>query len=137
MWRVFAVFYGIGFVLGLIVIANLLLANAELQLALAFAALVCAGVAIAFLTAIGLLAYAFNLNVPAPALWRPFGWVLGIWLVGLSLVVVANAAPQLARLEAITLVWLSLAILVNYFSWLGVWRYGRACRLSPTKVPLP
>ncbi|HEV7307624.1 hypothetical protein [Ensifer sp.] len=135
MWKMFAVIYGVGFVLGLIVIANLLLANPELQLTLAFAGLICAGVAIAFLTLIGLLAYAFNLTVRPIALWRPFGRLLAIWLAGVSLVGAVNLMPQPSGQAGIaSMLWLLLALLVNYFSWLGVWRYARRVAQQPARA---
>ncbi|KSV92406.1 hypothetical protein [Sinorhizobium sp. GL28] len=33
-----------------------------------------------------------------------------------------------------TFLWLALSLLLNYFSWLGVWRYGRRVSQQPARA---
>ncbi|MBV7517373.1 hypothetical protein [Ensifer sp. ENS12] len=125
MWKAFAVLYVLGLVFCLVIAANLLLSSWG-QMSLAIVILGGVSTAIATLAAIGLVAYAFNLQLPPFGLWRPYSWLLGILLGGLSLISVVQFVARFERSDDLTsLLWLSLSLLVNYFSWLGVWRYGR------------
>lgn len=124
-WKAFAVLYILGLTFGLIVGANILLSSGA-QLTLAIQILGGVSLLLGAVTAIGLVAYAFNLHVTFFGLWRPFGWLLGILLGGLSLLGVVQFVIRFEGHEDLTsLLWLSLSLLVNYFSWLGVWRHGR------------
>lgn len=125
MWKAFAILYVFGLAFGLVIAATLMLGAWE-EMALAAKILGGVSTAMATLTAIGLVAYAFNLHVPAFGLWRPYSWLLGILLGGLSVIGVVRFVAQFERGDdLISLLWLSLSLLVNYFSWLGIWRYGR------------
>lgn len=125
MWKVFAVLYVVGLAFGLVFVGYVMMSLGG-QLTLASKILGGVSFAMALVTAIGLVAYAFNLHVPPFGLWRPFSWLLGILLGGLSLLSIVRFVAQFESSNGITsLLWFSLSLLVNYFSWLGVWRYGR------------
>lgn len=125
MWKAFAIFYVLSLAFGLVIGATLLLGFWD---EMAYGIKILAGVSLvmALATAIGLVAYAFNLQVRPFGFWRPYSWLLGILLGGLSLISVVRFAGQFEGGDDLTsLLWLCLSLLVNYFSWLGIWRYGR------------
>ncbi|OCP17714.1 hypothetical protein BC361_09825 [Ensifer sp. LC54] len=128
MWKVFAVLYSLAFAIGL-VFAGYVMLSLGVQLTSSTKIIGGAIMAMTLVTAIGLVAYAFNLHVPPFGFWRPFGWLLGIALGCLSLLNIVRFVGLLEGGDNFTsLLWISMSLLVNYFSWLGVWRYGR--RLS-------
>lgn len=125
MWKAFAIFYVLSLAFGLVIGATLLLGLWD-EMAYGIKILGSISLVMALATAIGLVAYAFNLQVPPFGFWRPYSWLLGILLAGLSLIGVVRFAGQFeGGDDLVNLLWLSLFLLVNYFSWLGVWRYGR------------
>lgn len=125
MWKAFAIFYVLSLTFGLVIGATMLLGLWD---EMAYGIKILGGISLvtALATAIGLVAYAFNLRVPPFGFWRPYSWLLGILLGGLSLISVVRFAGQFEGGDDLTtLLWLCLSLLVNYFSWLGIWRYGR------------
>lgn len=134
MWKAFAVFYGLLFIVGIGLVFYPLPPEVALQLSAADKTFGYASLAAAFVTATGLIAYAFDLHVPPFALWRPTSWLLGGWMLFASLVSVWDfvtllSAPQPGSEGAISaLAGLLVNLLISYFGWLGVWRYGRRMR---------
>lgn len=125
MWKAFAIFYVLSLAFGLVIGATLLLGLWD---EMAYGIKILGGISLvmALATAVGLVAYAFDLQVPPFGFWRPYSWLLGILLGALSLISVVRFAGQFEGGDDITpLLWLCLSLLVNYFSWLGIWRYGR------------
>ena len=125
MWKAFAIFYVLSLTFGLVIGATMLLGLWD---EMAYGIKILGGISLvtALATAIALVAYAFNLRVPPFGFWRPYSWLLGILLGGLSLISVVRFAGQFEGGDDLTtLLWLYLSLLVNYFSWLGIWRYGR------------
>ncbi|WP_077960616.1 hypothetical protein [Ensifer adhaerens] len=130
MWKAFAIFYVLSLAFGLVIGATLLLGLWD-EMAYGIKILGSVSLVMALATAIGLVAYAFNLHVPPFGLWRPYSWFLGILLGALSVISVVRFAAQYeGGDDLVTLLWLSLSLLVNYFSWLGVWRYGRRMKAT-------
>lgn len=139
MWKAFAVFYCLlatfGVLLGGYIMAGRSVPMSTIGLGLASVAFV-----MALLTAVGLVAYAFNLNAPPYGLWRPLGWLIGVYQLLVSLLSVVRFAQMFATIPAgsdvgvTNLIWLVLGLALNYFSWLGVWRYGRRMAQQPAQA---
>ncbi|SDA79251.1 hypothetical protein [Sinorhizobium sp. NFACC03] len=89
------------------------------------------GLVVEFAVTIGLFAYAFDLTIPPFPLWRPFSWFLAGWCLYTSLAKVWDlvsliTAPQGGDESLLSgFFGLLLLLLLNYFGWLGVWRYGQ------------
>ncbi|OOG61896.1 hypothetical protein B0E45_32035 [Sinorhizobium sp. A49] len=129
MWKVFAVLYSLLVAFGMVFVGYLIATGALSRLTPVGWATVYTSFFMVLGTTIGLVAYAFNLNVPPIALWRPFSWLAGAWALYASYTTFAKVVSVVAGSSGDAIItnilWLSFALAVNYFSWLGVWRYGR------------
>ncbi|NVD39096.1 hypothetical protein HT585_09540 [Ensifer sp. HO-A22] len=129
MWKIFAVLYSLAFAFGLVFVGYLVAIDALVGLTSLGWIVISASMVMALGTTIGLVAYAFNLNVPPLALWRPFSWLAVVWALFASYTsftkFLSMAAGSSGNDLITNVLWLSLALAINYFSWLGVWRYGR------------
>jgi hypothetical protein len=129
MWKIFAVLYSLAFAFGLVFIGYLAAIGALLGLSSIGWIMIYTSMFMALGTTIGLVAYAFNLNVPPLALWRPFSWLAGVWAFFASYTsftkFLSVAAGSSGNDLITNVLWLSLALAIHGFSWLGVWRYGR------------
>ncbi|MBD9647689.1 hypothetical protein IB267_04900 [Ensifer sp. ENS09] len=69
--------------------------------------------------------------------WRPFSWVLACWYLYTSGAkawdLVTSPQPGDEGLLSASLGLLFL-LLLNYFGWLGVWRYGRSIAQQPAAM---
>lgn len=139
MWKLFAILYSVLLVISVLLIGFLILSGAIPASTFRGALLGVISI-MAVLTNIGLIAYAFGLNVPPLAIWRPFSWLLGAWQVVFSLlsitrsVSVITALPTGSYIGVSTILWLVLSLLINYFSWLAVWRYGQRVSRQPARA---
>lgn len=134
MWKAFALLYGLIFVFLLALAFYPLPPEVTLDLSANDRALFYASLIVDFATATGLFAYAFDLKIPPFSLWRPFSWLLAGWLLYTSLArgwdfVTLLTAPQPGDEGVISAsLGLLLLLLLNYFGWLGVWRYADRIR---------
>lgn len=110
------------------------------QLSSADRALFYTGLAVEFAAMIGVFAYAFDLRIPPLSFWRPFSWVLACWYLYTSgakawdlVTLVTSPQPGDEGLLSASL-GLLLLLLLNYFGWLGVWRYGRRIAQQPAAM---
>ena len=140
MWKAFAVLYGLLFIFMLSSAFVTLPPEIAVQLSSADRALFYAGLAVEFAAMIGVFAYAFGLRVPPLSFWRPFSWVLACWCLYTSLAnawdlitLVTNPQPGDEGLISASLGLLFL-LLLNYFGWLGVWRYGHRVAQQPAAM---
>ncbi|WP_104663198.1 hypothetical protein [Ensifer adhaerens] len=137
MWKAFAVLYGLIFIFGLSLAFVTLPPEIAVQLSSADRALFYAGLAVEFAAMIGAFAYAFDLRVPPSSFWRPFSWALAGWCLYTSLdkawdVAMLITSPKPGDEGLVSAVFgLLLLLLLNYFAWLGVWRYGRQTEQQP------
>lgn len=139
MWKAFAVLYCLlatfGMVLGGYLVATRAMLASTIGLGLSSVMFV-----MVFLITVGLVAYAFKLNVPPYGLWRPLSWLAGVYQLLVSLLSVLrfvkmfSAAPAGSDLGVTNLIWLILILALNYFSWLGVWRYGQRMAQQPAQA---
>ncbi len=137
MWKIFAVLYSLAFAFSLVVVGYLIALDALAGMTSLGWIVISASMVMALGTAIGLTAYAFNLNVPPAELWRPFSWLAGAWALFASFISFTkflSAAAVSSGNDLITSVLgLLLMLAVHGFSWLGVWRYGQ--RVSRQGAP--
>lgn len=137
MWKIFAVLYSLAFVFGLVFIGYLIASGALLGVSSVGWIMIYTSLFMALGTTIGLVGYAFKLNVPPLALWRPFSWLTGVWALLASYTsftkFLSVAASSSGNDHITNVLWLSLALAIHCFSWLGVWRYGR--RVSRQGAP--
>jgi len=140
MWKAFAVLYGLIFVFVLSLAFVTLPPEIAVQLSSADRALFYAGLAVEFAAMIGIFAYAFDLRVPPLSFWRPFSWVLACWCLYTSLadawdLVTLITSPQPGDEGLLSASFgLLFLLLLNYFGWLGVWRYGRRIAQQPAAM---
>lgn len=140
MWKAFAVLYGLILIFLLSLAFVTLPPEIARQLSSADRALFYVGLVVEFAVTIGLFAYAFDLKIPPFSLWRPFSWFLAGWCVYTSLVKVWDlvtliTSPQPGDEGLISgFLGLLLLLLLNYFGWLGVWRYGQRVSQQPARA---
>lgn len=137
MWKIFAVLYSLAFAFGLVFTGYLITIGALLGLTSLGWIMIYTSFVMTLGTTIGLVAYAFNLNVPPSDLWRPFSWLAGAWALFASYVSLTKflsaAAGSSGNDLIASILGLSVVLAIHFFSWLGVWRYGR--RVSRQGVP--
>jgi len=140
MWKAFAVLYGLIFIFLLSLAFVTLPPEIARQLSSADRALFYVGLVVEFAVTIGLFAYAFDLKIPPFPLWRPFSWFLAGWCLYTSLAKVWDlvsliTAPQGGDESLLSgFFGLLLLLLLNYFGWLGVWRYGQRVSQQPARA---
>lgn len=134
MWKAFAVLYGLIFIFLPSLAFVSLPPEIARQLSSADRGLLHVGLVVEFAVTIGLFAYAFDLKIPPFSLWRPFSWLIAGWFLYTSLAegwdfVALFVAPQPADESLLSgFLGLLVVLLLNYFGWLGVWRYAGRLR---------
>ncbi|KQX60474.1 MULTISPECIES: hypothetical protein [unclassified Ensifer] len=59
---------------------------------------------------------------------------IGLGLASVAFVMAFATIPAGSDVGVTNLIWLVLGLALNYFSWLGVWRYGRRMAQQPAQA---